>query len=252
MKLAHSEPLEIAWVFSVLALLWQGLTQYQLSGMLYTNYMVCLMETSTHSSKTRILNAAMQVIRSKGYTAATIDDICAAAGVTKGSFFHHFKGKVELALEAVAHWNSLTGSLFDSAPYQRVADPRKRVLAYIDYRAALVQGEVPHFTCLLGTMVQEIFETNPLIRDACNQGIALHAQTVAVHLAAAKAQYAPRANWDPEALALYTQAVIQGAFILAKAQGSAKVAVACIDQLRSHVAALLSPMSVPKPKRSQA
>jgi TetR/AcrR family transcriptional repressor of nem operon len=210
------------------------------------------MQTSPYDSKTRILAAALQVIRSKGYSAATIDDICAAAGVTKGSFFHHFKGKVELALQAVNYWNTMTGGLFATAPYQKIADPRKRVLAYIDFRASLVRGELPEFTCLLGTMVQETFETNPAIRKACNEGILLHAQTVAVHLAAAKAQYAPRASWDPEALALYTQAVIQGAFILAKAQGSAKVAIACIHQLRSHVAALLSPVPFPKSKRSQA
>lgn len=210
------------------------------------------METSPHSSKTKLLDAALQVIRTKGYTAATIDDICAAAGVTKGSFFHHFKGKVELALAAVEHWNALTGGLFASAPYQQIADPRERLLAYIDFRASLIQGGLPDFTCLLGTMVQETFETNPPIRDACNQGIALHAQTVAVNVAAAKAMYAPDAPWDPEAIAFYTQAVIQGAFILAKAQGSAQVARVCIDQLRNHVAALLSPVSVPKPKRSKA
>jgi TetR/AcrR family transcriptional repressor of nem operon len=194
----------------------------------------------------------LQVIRTKGYTAATIEDICAVAGVTKGSFFHHFKGKVELAVSAVEHWNTLTGALFASAPYQKIEDPRERLLAYIDFRASLVQGDLPDFTCLLGTMVQETFETNRLIRDACNTGISLHAQTVALHVAAAKALYAPDASWDPEAIAYYTQAVIQGAFILAKAQGSAEVALMCIDQLRGHVAALLNPLSVPKPKRSKA
>jgi len=209
------------------------------------------METSTHRSKTKLLDAALQVIRTKGYGAATIDDICAAASVTKGCFFHHFKGKVELALAAVEYWNAMTGGLFATAPYQKIADPRKRVLAYIDFRASLVRGEIPEFTCLLGTMVQETFETNPAIRKACNEGIKLHAQTVAVHLAAAKAMYAPRAKWDPQTLALYTQAVIQGAFILAKAQGSAKTALACIEQLRSHVAALLSPASSTQAKRSK-
>lgn len=210
------------------------------------------MESAVHTSKKKLLDAALQVIRTKGYTAATIDDICAVAGVTKGSFFHHFTGKVDLALAAVEHWNTLTGGLFASAPYQQIADPRERLMAYIDFRAALVQGDVPEFTCLLGTMVQETFETNPLIRDACNNGITLHAQTVAVDVAAAKEMYAPDASWDPGAIALYSQAVIQGAFILAKAQGSAQVAIACIHQLRSHVAALLSPVTIPKLRRNKA
>ena len=208
-----------------------------------------LAETAPHASKTKLLDAALHVIRAKGYTATTIDDICAAAGVTKGSFFHHFKGKVELALAAVEHWNATTGSLFARAPYQQIADPRERVLAYIDFRATLLRGELPDFTCLLGTLVQETYETQPRIRDACNQGIAGHALAVAGDVAAAKAMYAPEAAWEPEAVAYFTQAVIQGAFVLAKAQGSAKVAVLCVEQLRAHVAALLSPVSGPTTAR---
>lgn len=197
------------------------------------------MNAAEHSSRTKLLDAALQVIRAKGYTATTVDDICNAAAVTKGSFFHHFKSKEDLALSAVDHWNALTGGLFASAPYQQIADPRERVLAYIDFRAAILQGELPDFTCLLGTLVQETFETYPRIRDACNNGIALHAQVVAIDIAAAKAKYAPDADWDAESLAFYTQAAIQGAFILAKAQGSADIAAQCIGHLRCYVASLL-------------
>jgi TetR/AcrR family transcriptional repressor of nem operon len=46
-----------------------------------------------HESKTRLLNTALNVIRAEGYAATTVDDICHAAGVTKGSFFRHFKSK---------------------------------------------------------------------------------------------------------------------------------------------------------------
>jgi TetR/AcrR family transcriptional repressor of nem operon len=200
-------------------------------------------DASPHASKAKLLDAALKVIRTKGYTAATLDDICASAGVSKGSFFHHFKGKLELALAAIEHWNAMTGGLFAQAPYQKIADPRERLLAYIDFRAAILQGELPDFTCLLGTLVQETFDTHPRIREACNQGIAQHAHTVASDVAAAKAKYAPDAPWEPESLAYFTQAVIQGAFILAKAQGSARIAVICIDQLRSHIAALLTSKS---------
>lgn len=104
----------------------------------------------------------------------------------------------------------------------------------------LVQGELPNFTCSLGMMVQETFETHPSIRDACNQGIAIHARLVASDFAAAKAIYAPDAKWEPEDVAYFTPAVIQGALVLAKAQSSARVAVVCIEQLRSHIEALLA------------
>ncbi len=197
------------------------------------------MSNPRHPSRTRLLEAALQLIRAKGYAATTVEHVCEAAGVTKGSFFHHFKGKEDLALAATAHWNEMTGSVFAEAPYRRLADPRDRVLGYIDYRAALLTGELPDFTCLLGTMVQETFETHPAIRDACRHGIELHAGTVAADLAEAKAKYAPQADWRPESLALYTQAVLQGAFILAKATQGPAVASDCIDHLKRHVASLL-------------
>ena len=197
------------------------------------------MIAAEHSSKTRLLDAALRVIRAKGYTAATLDDICAAAGVTKGSYFHHFKSKEEMALMAVEHWNTMTGGLFAQAPYTLIADPRDRVLAHIDFRSEILQGELPDFTCLLGTMVQEVFETHPRIRDACNAGIRGHAATIAADLTQAKALYVPDADWDPMVVALYTQATIQGAFILAKAEGGPEIAERCIHLLRRHVASLL-------------
>jgi len=197
------------------------------------------------SARTRLLDAAKQVIRSKGYAATTVEDVCAAAGVTKGSFFHHFKSKEEMALAAVAHWNAVTGALFEQAPYHRHADPRERVLGYIDFRRAIGQGALPEITCLLGTLVQETFETWPAIRAACGDGIAAHADVVAQDMAAAKALYAPDADWDPQVLALFTQATLQGAFVLAKARGDDAIIGHCIDHLRQHVANLLGAGAAP-------
>ena len=62
-----------------------------------------------HESKTRFLQAAIRVIRVKGYTAARVEDVCEAAGLTKGSFFHHFDSKEELALAAADYWTESAG-----------------------------------------------------------------------------------------------------------------------------------------------
>lgn len=193
------------------------------------------MTRSTHNSKTRFLDVALHVIRAKGYTATTIDDICTAAGLTKGSFFHHFGSKEELAISAAEHFSTMAEGLFAQAPYRVPADPLDRVLGYVDFRIAILRGDLPDFTCLLGTMVQETFETHPAIRDACERGIAAHAADVAKDIAQAKRLHAPDAPWTAESLGLYTQAVIQGAFILAKAKGGPDVAVECLRHLRRYV-----------------
>lgn len=200
-------------------------------------------------SKIRLLDCALHVFRAKGYAATTVDDICAAAGVTKGSFFHHFKGKEELALEAVSYWNDFTGQLFAQAPYQQIEDPRERLLAYIDFRAALIKGEVPDFTCLLGTLVQDVFETNPNVRDACDAGIRSHAMDVAKTVQQAKAMYAPGAPWDAKSVALYTQAALQGAFVLAKAKNSMKPALDAVTHLRRYIEMLI-PQPVAQPPKA--
>ena len=189
----------------------------------------------------QLLDAALRVIRAKGYSATTVDDVCRAAGVTKGSFFHHFTSKEDLAIQAAQHWNEVTGALFAGAPYQSVTDPRERILAYIDFRSQIVQGDLADVTCLLGTMVQETFDSHPAIRTACREGIESHARTLVPMIAEARALYAPGADWNAEDLALYTQAALQGAFILAKAKGSADIAVKCIAHLRHYVQGLLTP-----------
>lgn len=65
-----------------------------------------------HESKTRFLDATLKVVRSKGYTAKRIEDVCAEAGLTKGSFFHHLKSKEDRALAAVAHWDAHAAHVF--------------------------------------------------------------------------------------------------------------------------------------------
>src|ERR1700677_702632 len=113
-----------------------------------------------HESKTRLLQAALHVIRAKGYSATRVEDICEAAGLTKGSFFHHFDSKEALALAAADYWNEITGGTFASAPYRDHADPLDRLLAYVDFRKYLLHGDLPDFTCLVGTMVQEVYDTH--------------------------------------------------------------------------------------------
>src|ERR1700677_4568307 len=188
-----------------------------------------------HESKTKLLNAALHVIRTKGYAATTLDDICHQAGVTKGSFFHHFKSKDELALSAAAFWGTTTEGFFASALFQQLRDPLERLLGYVDFRCEILQGELPDYTCLLGTLVQETYATHPDIRVACDNALSAHIAELTRDVEAAKRLYAPGATWSAESVGYFIQSVLQGAFIFAKAKQGPEVVRECLAHLRRHL-----------------
>ena len=187
-----------------------------------------------HESKSALLDAALSVFRTKGYTATRVEDVCEAAELTKGSFFHHFKSKEDLAIAAAKHWIDVTSPTFLSAKYRALPDPLDRLLAYIDFRKTLIRGSLPEFTCFAGTIIQEVYATHPAVRDACAKSITGHAAMLVADIDEAMRLYGVDRSFSAESLALYTQAVLQGAFILAKAKQGPAVAADCIDHLRRY------------------
>ena len=197
--------------------------------------------SSRRDAKTKILDAALTVIRAQGFSATSVENLCKAAGVTKGAFFHHFASKDALGVAAAEYWSETTGALFEGAPYHLHDDPLQRVLDYVAFRRALLRGSLAEFTCLVGTMVQETYVTHPDVRDACATSIIGHAMTLEADIAEAMRRYRPEGDWTARSLALHTQAVIQGAFILAKATGDVQVADDSIRHLRRYIDLLFIP-----------
>ena len=207
---------------------------------------------SKPNARDKLLDAAVCVIREKGFSATSVDDLCRHAGVTKGGFFHHFASKEALGIAAADHWSEMTGGFFAAAPYHEHEDPLDRVLGYIDFRKSILQGGVPEFTCLVGTMVQETYGSAPAIRDACDASISGHARKVEADIEEAMQRYGIEADWTAASLALHTQAVLQGAFILAKAKGGPAVAAASVDHLRRYIELLFSRDSIHTPTERSA
>jgi TetR/AcrR family transcriptional repressor of nem operon len=191
------------------------------------------------STRTRLLLATIDLVRANGYAATRVEDVCSAAGVTKGSFFHHFESKEDLALAAAAEWNQRAANLFASAPYSLHSDSLDRLLGYVKYRRQMIAGDSWEYTCYAGTTIQETHETNPALRDACAQSITTHVAMLEWMIAQALADY-PVPKLKPTTLAQHMQAVIQGAFVMAKATQKRQTAIDCIDHLHRYIELLFA------------
>lgn len=192
------------------------------------------------NARTRLLEAARNIIRAKGFAATTVDDLCRQAEVTKGAFFHHFNSKEALGVAAAEYWTETTSAFFAAAPYHLPDDPLGRVLAYVAFRRAIIVGQIAEFTCLVGTMAQEVFAISPDIREACGKSIFGHAATLEGDIRAAMQARRIQGDWTPESLARHTQAVIQGGFVLAKAGNDPDLARESLDHLDRYIRSLFN------------
>lgn len=191
----------------------------------------------SQSLRERILNVATDEIRQKGFGATRIDDICKAAGVSKGAFFHHFDSKDAMGVAVATHWRDLIEQLFVNAPYHKVANPGEKLIAYVDFRKAILDRSIAAFTCLVGTMVAETYASHPTIRAACADTIDDHALSLVETVEAAMHQHGVTGH-SPHSLAMFIHGTLQGAFVLAKAHNDPKLAHDCLDHLRSYLVSL--------------
>ena len=181
-----------------------------------------------------ILEAALRLFRQKGFAATSVDDLCAAAGVTKGAFFHHFRSKDDLGTAAVRHWSDTTAAMFAAADYHRLADPLDRVFGYLDLRRSFLAGEIWAFSCVAGTLAQETHASHPAIRDAAGQAVRGGAAHVHDHLAEALARH-PVAGVDAATLAQFVQVAVQGGIVVAKALDDPAAAMAAFDHVERYL-----------------
>ena len=62
------------------------------------------MQQRSEETHAKILESAIKLFSNQGFNKASVDDICAEAGISKGAFYHHFKSKQELFLALLDGW----------------------------------------------------------------------------------------------------------------------------------------------------
>ncbi len=185
-------------------------------------------------ARARLIDAARTLVRRNGYAGTSVDDLCSAAGVTKGAFFHHFATKEALGVALVEDWTATTGAMFAAQDYNRHPDPLDRVFAYLDLRRSFLAMPLPDFSCVAGTTVQETYQSHPAIRAAAEDSVRSGMAHVEAHLAEALAHH-PVAGVTASSLALLFQVAVQGGIVVAKALDDPNAARAAFDHLERYL-----------------
>lgn len=190
-----------------------------------------------------LLDAAQELVERNGFAATSVDQILAAAGSSKGAFFHHFASKQALAQTLVARYvdadlEMLGAGLTGAA---EVADPVARLLAFLGFYEEWAESLLDSQTsCLYIAVLSERDLLDDATRSDVERGIRGWRSAVAALIAEAYAAAQPADAPDPEELADHLFATFEGAFLLCRSLGSADPMRAQLRVYRQLVAALLA------------
>lgn len=111
----------------------------------------------------KLLDAALHLMLSRGYSATTVDEICAEAGVSKGSFYHFFKTKEEVGLATLERFYQHGTKNLMGGQFASLSDPVERAFGFVNH----VAEKSPYLWaegCLLATFASELAESHPAVQ----------------------------------------------------------------------------------------
>ncbi len=178
-----------------------------------------------------------RVALSKGFPATTVEEICELAGVTKGSFYHHFQGKDDLGVAALEAYFADVVAAFGDGEWSHVEDPVARLQAFMAHAAAICTGPVMISGCLIGSFSLDMAESSPDLRARLSTMFAALRDVVAglvTDAAESRGRVLDAGLFGDQFLA-----VLEGSIVLAKAHADPGVPRRGLQLLAQHLDLLL-------------
>lgn len=171
-------------------------------------------------TRERLLALAEAAVLAKGFAATSIEELIAAAGITKSGFFYHFKDKGELARELLLRYleqdRQLLDDLFSRAD-ELNEDPLHGFLVALKLFAELMEDlPAAHPGCLAASFTYQDQLFNQEINRLNADGILVWRHRFRERLERIAQQYPPRIPVDLDAMADMVSILVEGGIILSR------------------------------------
>ena len=172
------------------------------------------------STRDHLLDIGVELMHRSGYNATGLSEILKAAGVPKGSFYHHFSSKEDFAAAALAQYVDHEGKHTASVLNDFRTPPLKRLKRYFtDLTKTYGQSsELPG--CLMGRFSLEMAVDSPQLRKQISVSFAGWQQKIAAVLQEAVEQKELPRDTEPEPLAGFLLNSWEGALLRSQAEKS--------------------------------
>lgn len=187
------------------------------------------------ATRRRLVSAARDLVLQRGFTGSGVDQICAAAGVTKGAFFHHFKSKDEIGKAALADWAAFGMGIYAAARAEPARYPLDHVHRFFEIMAGLVAASPGPVTCVVGIISQELANANPDLREDCATFLGDWTDFARELLEEAKRAHPPRVDFDAREVAWFLNSLWQGSMLVAKTRRDPQMILKNLARARAHV-----------------
>ena len=120
---------------------------------------------TSSSTRDRLIEVGLELMRKHGYGATGLQEILHAAGVPKGSFYHHFGSKEEFTAAVIERYFTLAAKHGQKVLGNRHEPPLKRLRRYFEELIQLAGQSARIPGCLLGSLSLEVADASPLLQS---------------------------------------------------------------------------------------
>jgi TetR/AcrR family transcriptional repressor of nem operon len=187
-------------------------------------------------TRTRLLEAGLVCFSARGFHGTGIQEIVAAAGIPKGSFYNHYPSKEDFGAAIIRHYGEAFlrqwGADLEGA---EGPSPLATLRQSYEFLIDAHEGCQPKVGCLLGNLAAEIGGSSPACQAALASVIAVWRDRFTGYLRRGQALGEVRTDVEAEALAAFFWCAWEGSLLAMKIQGSTEPVRQCLAFLFNDV-----------------